>query len=183
MFARLSGFLVACMLIAAPISGGAQVMLGTGSGGETSVTVTLDSPEAVREAVSQMSDADVRRLLLERLDAVAAEGRPGVVGFVPALAGLGSPHHDPAARGEWTGLALDTTRHDMVRAVVEGIADRVAELARHMEVRALAVDGGLSRSAVLTAALASRGLEIRPGADDEATLRGAAELAKTALSR
>ena len=72
MFARLGGILIACLLIAAPISGGAQVVLGTGSG-EKSVTVTLDSPEAVREAVSQMSDADVRRLLLERLDAVAAK--------------------------------------------------------------------------------------------------------------
>ena len=33
----------------------------------------LDSPEAVREAVSQMTDAEVRALLLERLDAVARE--------------------------------------------------------------------------------------------------------------
>lgn len=72
MFARLSGILIALILIAAPISGGAQMMLPTGSGGETSVTISLDSPEAVREAVSQMSDGDVRRLLLERLDAVAA---------------------------------------------------------------------------------------------------------------
>lgn len=73
MFARLSAILATLMLIAAPISGGAQVMLATGSGGEAGPPVTLDSPEAVREVVSQLSDAEVRKLLLERLDAVAAE--------------------------------------------------------------------------------------------------------------
>ncbi|MEZ5246266.1 MAG: FGGY family carbohydrate kinase [Acidimicrobiales bacterium] len=120
---------------------------------------------------------------VDALDAVASEGRPGAVRFVPALAGLGSPHHDPGARGEWTGLALDTTRPDMVRAVVEGIADRVAELAVHMGVPSLAVDGGLSRSQVMVDALEHRGLHIRRAADDEASLRGAAEIAASALSR
>ena len=128
----------------------------------------------------------VRIGLLERveaLDAVAAEGRPGAARFVPALAGLGTPHHDPTARGEWTGLSLDTTGPDLVRAVVEGVADRVAELAGHMGVQSLAVDGGLSRSRVLVDALAARGLDARRAGDDEATLRGAAEIAAAALSR
>jgi len=119
---------------------------------------------------------------VDDLDAVAADGRPGAVGFVPSLAGTGSPHHDAQARGEWTGLALDTTKADMVRAVVEGIADRVAELANHMGVEALAVDGGLSRSEVLLAALGERGLDLRRSADPEATLRGAADLAGSTLS-
>ncbi len=75
MFARLNGILIALMVIAAPISGGAQMMLATGSAAssEAAVPVMLDSPEAVREVVSQLSDAEVRKLLLERLDAVAAE--------------------------------------------------------------------------------------------------------------
>ncbi|MEQ8842209.1 MAG: FGGY family carbohydrate kinase [Acidimicrobiales bacterium] len=124
----------------------------------------------------------VRIGLLDRvadLDAVAGEGRTGAVTFVPALAGLGTPHHDPAARGEWSGLALDTTRPDMVRAVVEGIAHRVDELAAHMGVTALAVDGGLSRSAVLLESLAGRGLAVRRPDDVEASLRGAALFAAT----
>ena len=51
----------------------AQIML-PGSGHDTPPpTVELTSPEAVREMVSRMSDADVRAVLLERLDAVAAE--------------------------------------------------------------------------------------------------------------
>jgi glycerol kinase len=120
---------------------------------------------------------------VDALDAVASRGRPGAVTFVPALAGIGSPHHDPTARGEWTGLALDTTRADMVRAVVEGIADRVAELAAHMNVHALAVDGGLSRSQVMVDAMADRGLDARRSTDHEASLRGAAEFAASPLSR
>lgn len=75
MFAKLSGVLIALMLIVAPVAGSAQMMLATGAGGgdETAAPFLLDSPEAVREVVSQLSDAEVRKLLLERLDAVAAE--------------------------------------------------------------------------------------------------------------
>ena len=40
---------------------------------EAAETQVLDSPEAVRELVSRLSDNEVRSLLLERLDAVAAE--------------------------------------------------------------------------------------------------------------
>ena len=72
MFAKLFGMLIAFLLIAAPLSGDAQVMLATGGGGETSAPIELNSPEAVREMVSQMSDSEVRKVLLERLDAVAA---------------------------------------------------------------------------------------------------------------
>lgn len=116
---------------------------------------------------------------VEDLDAVAAAGRVGDVAFVPALAGLGSPHHQPAARGSWTGLALDTTASDMVRAALEGIADRVGELAAHMDVSSLAVDGGLSRSDVLVDAMRARGLGVTRG-DPEATVRGAALIAMPA---
>jgi len=119
---------------------------------------------------------------VEDLDAVAGVGRPGAVRFVPALAGVGSPHHDPAARGEWTGLALDTSREDMVRAVVEGIADRIAELARHLDVASLAIDGGLSRSVVLGDAIEGRALTVHRSEDHEATLRGAALFGSVALS-
>lgn len=119
---------------------------------------------------------------VEALDRVVAESRPGDVRFVPALAGVGSPHHRPGARGEWTGLALDTTRPDMVRAVVEGIADRVGELAAHMGVASLAVDGGLSRSDAMVLAIEARGLDVRRAADPEATLRGVAEIAAASIS-
>src|SRR5690606_28027303 len=50
------------------------------------------------------------------------------VAFVPALAGLACPHWDRSARGAWMGLSLDTSRTDMVQAVLEGIAFRVGEV-------------------------------------------------------
>ncbi|MFT5203975.1 MAG: glycerol kinase [Candidatus Aldehydirespiratoraceae bacterium] len=112
---------------------------------------------------------------VEELDRVASQGRPDAASFVPALAGLGSPHHQPTARGEWTGLALDTTRPDMVRAVVDGIANRVGELARAMNVTDLICDGGLSQSVELIAAIDQRldGAAVA-SARPEAALRGVA---------
>lgn len=89
MFAKLNGILIALMLIAAPIGGSAQVMLATGTGGETTATVTLDSPEAVREAVSQMSDGEVRQMLLERLDAVAEQAAAEEAGAEGGLLDFG----------------------------------------------------------------------------------------------
>lgn len=72
MFLKLSAIMLALFIAMAPIASDAQMTLVTGSGDDAATSITLDSPEAVREAVSQMSDADVRKLLLERLDAVAA---------------------------------------------------------------------------------------------------------------
>ena len=108
------------------------------------------------------------------LDSVATRGRTGAVDFLPALAGVGSPHHDPTARGALLGVSLDTTPADIVRAVVEGIADRVAELAVHMGVDSLVVDGGLSQSEALLDAIRARDVAVTRPPDVEATLRGAA---------
>ncbi len=115
---------------------------------------------------------------VDMVDEVAAAGRSGLT-FVPALAGLGSPHHDPTARGALEGLALDTTAADIVRAVIDGIATRAAELAEHMGVRgSLIVDGGLSRCGVLLDEIATRsGLAVVAAGDPETTLKGIAVVA------
>ena len=42
--------------------------------------------------------------------------------FLPYLMGERSPHNDPAARGTFIGLTMDTTRADMTQAVLEGVA-------------------------------------------------------------
>jgi glycerol kinase len=123
----------------------------------------------------------VRVGLLPRVDMVnevAAAGRPGLE-FVPALAGLGSPHHDPTARGSLRGLALDTTAADIVRSVIDGIAARAAELADHMGVTGpLIVDGGLSQCGVLLDEIATRsGLTVVAAGDPETTLKGIAAVA------
>ncbi len=79
--------------------------------------------------------------------------------FVPALAGLGAPFWDRSARGLWLGLDLATSRADLCRAVLEGVALRAAQLVRAMAgaigaTRRISVDGGMSRSAYFTQFLA-----------------------------
>ena len=115
---------------------------------------------------------------VEQLDEVAAAGSPGIE-FVPTLAGRGSPHQDPDARGAVRGIGLETTAADIVLGALNGIAARVAELTAHMGVHGpLLVDGGLSQSQLLLAEIQRQtGLEIRPSADHESTVRGAALLA------
>ncbi|WP_432096469.1 FGGY family carbohydrate kinase [Streptomyces sp. bgisy100] len=90
------------------------------------------------------------------LDAVgSAVPDTGGVTFVPALAGLAAPWWRSDVRGSVTGLGLDTTAGHLVRALCEGIAAQVAELAdavaadRGTPLAALRVDGGLTRSALL----------------------------------
>lgn len=117
---------------------------------------------------------------VEELDEVAAFGTPGVE-FVPSLAGLGSPHQDPQARGAVRGIRLETTAADIVLGALTGIATRVAELTAHMGVTGpLLVDGGLSQSQVLLESVQeTTGLEVHPAADFETTVRGVALLAAT----
>lgn len=115
---------------------------------------------------------------VEQLDEVAAAGTPGIE-FVPTLAGRGSPHPDPGARGAIRGIGLKTTAADIVLGVLNGIAARVAELTAHMGVTGpLLIDGGLSQSRVLLAEIQEQtGLEIRPSPDHETAVRGTAMLA------
>jgi glycerol kinase len=105
--------------------------------------------------------------------------------FVPSLAGLGAPFWAPDARGGWLGLSLATSRDDLVRAVLWGIAAQVASLARAMgddmgrPLARLRVDGGLTRSKALMQAqadLLQAPVERYPSAD--ATALGAGALAR-----
>ena len=68
--------------------------------------------------------------------------------FVPALSGLACPHWDRSASGMWSGLSLETTRWDMLQAVLEGIAFRTLENFKTMRHftdlgDTISVDGGL----------------------------------------
>ncbi|MEV7526092.1 FGGY family carbohydrate kinase [Streptomyces sp. NPDC091371] len=97
----------------------------------------------------------------EDIDAVGATAPDsGGVTFVPALAGLAAPWWRGDLRGSVTGLGLDTTAGHLVRALCDGIAAQVAELADAVAadlgtpLTALRVDGGLTRSALLMQAQA-----------------------------
>ncbi len=41
--------------------------------------------------------------------------------YLPYLMGERSPHNDPYARATFTGMTMDTTRADMMQAVLEGV--------------------------------------------------------------
>lgn len=54
-------------------------------------------------------------------DAIGNPGSSGLL-FLPYLMGERSPHNNPKARGAFLGLRMDTTRADMLQAVLEGVA-------------------------------------------------------------
>ncbi|MCY1127493.1 FGGY family carbohydrate kinase [Frigidibacter sp. RF13] len=106
--------------------------------------------------------------------------------FIPALAGLGCPHWSRTARGAWLGMALDTSRADLMQALLEGIALRTAEvLDAFAALRPLkgpiSVDGGLSRNRYFTRFLAdATGQSLRLSNEPELTAKGIAFMAAEA---
>ena len=60
----------------------------------------------------------------DALTNAAAHSRPGSNGvfFLPYLQGANVPNYDLNARGTYIGMTLATTREDMIRATMEGIA-------------------------------------------------------------
>ncbi|MFF5717197.1 FGGY family carbohydrate kinase [Streptomyces buecherae] len=112
----------------------------------------------------------------------------GGVTFVPALAGLAAPWWRGDARGTLTGLGLDTGPGHLVRALCEGIAAQVAEIADAAAadlgapLETLRVDGGLTRSALLMQAqadLLQRPVEV--SALPDATALGVGAVARLGL--
>ena len=55
---------------------------------------------------------------------------------MPALSGLACPHWDRSAAGLWIGMDAATGREDLVKAVLEGVAFRIAEVLDALGVRA-----------------------------------------------
>ena len=108
----------------------------------------------------------------------------GGVHFVPALAGLGSPHWDAEARGLICGLTRGTTRAELARATLEAIAFQVADVAEALPERLelLRADGGASANGFLMQFQADvLGCPVEVAADAETTALGAAALAGLAL--
>jgi glycerol kinase len=125
----------------------------------------LASPAESAEVASQCSDT-------------------GDVFFVPALLGIGTPLWDFGARTLLVGMTAGTGRPQVVRAVLEGIAQRGADLLEAAEIDSglgtdrLRVDGGMSANPVFVQALADachRPVEV--SVELEATTFGAGLLA------
>lgn len=115
--------------------------------------------------------------------AQSVDDSAGVV-MVPALIGLGTPHWDYGARGSLFGLTRGVTRAHLVRATLEGIAERGADLVEAAlqdggyNPDTIRVDGGMSQNEFFVRHLArttQRVIEVAPVV--ESTALGAGFLA------
>jgi len=95
--------------------------------------------------IVQVSDFDE----FNTLAAQSAPGAGGVV-FLPYLFGERCPHPDPTAKGMFFGLSNTTTRADMVRSVMEGVAYNVRAMydlvAHFTPITEIYVTGGGAKS-------------------------------------
>ena len=130
------------------------------------------------------------------INEVAAKDNGGVY-FVPAFAGLGSPHWDPRARGTIIGITRGTEAGHLARAALESIAFQSVELAELMKLDTVAsyddggninhnhelrADGGVSASSLFMQIQADLlGQMVKLAQIEEATALGAAYFAGLAL--
>jgi glycerol kinase len=112
----------------------------------------------------------------------------GGVYFVPAFAGLGSPHWDPHARGIISGLTRGSTSAHIARAALESIAFQSADVldAMHRDsgitIAELRVDGAAARNDFLMQFQADLlGVPVARPRVTETTALGAAYLAGLAV--
>lgn len=157
-------------------------------------TVAWQTPEAVAYAVdggvynaaSAVNWARELGLFNAFAEIESFDGAPAIargLAFVPALSGLACPHWDRRAAGMWLGMDLATTRLDLVRAVLEGVALRSAEVIAAMGRIApvggsVSIDGGLSRNGYFCAFLAAAlDREVMVPSSAELTGLGTAQLA------
>jgi glycerol kinase len=120
----------------------------------------------------------------KEIDAFAAESAISRgLAFVPALSGLSCPYWDRRAAGLWLGMGLDTTKADMMQALLEGVALLAETVLATIDTLSplgstVSVDGGLSRNSYFTRFLAeATNKRIRVPASAELTGLGAAQLA------
>lgn len=106
--------------------------------------------------------------------------------FLPYLMGERSPHNDPNVRGAFLGLGLDTSRTQMMEAVLEGVAFALKdslEIAKSLgiEVRKTKLCGGGAKSPVWRQLLANiLNLEVEILETEEGPSMGGAILAAVA---
>jgi glycerol kinase len=145
---------------------------------EGSIFVTGAAIRWLRDGLGLLADARESDALARSVD-----GTNGVY-FVPALAGLGSPHWAPEARGLVTGLHLGTRREHVVRAALEAIAYQVTDVLEAVGggLELLRADGGAADNAFLLQFQADVArVPVEVPVEREATALGAAALAGLAV--
>lgn len=109
---------------------------------EGSVFIAGAAIQWLRDGIGLINSAADTQLMAEKLR------DNGGVYFVPAMAGLGTPHWDMDARGMLIGITRGTTKDHIARATLESIAFQTSEVLNtmasdeHMNLNQLRVDGG-----------------------------------------
>jgi len=147
------------------------------SGGYALEGAILASGAAIqwlRDGLGILADASESERLAQTVEST------GGVSFVPAFAGLGSPHWDADARAVISGITRGTTRAHVVRAALEGIAFQVADVLDVLPagIDVLRADGGASANGFLMQFQADLlGCPVEVAAEPDTTALGAAALA------
>jgi glycerol kinase len=121
---------------------------GTAYALEGNITVSAQAAAFMAQLIGVADAAELSALAQSVPDT-------GGVTFVPALAGLGAPHWDDAARGTLGGMTHTTRPAHVARATFEAIAHQVADVLEAMAADTglrpgmLSVDGGASGNAFL----------------------------------
>jgi glycerol kinase len=145
---------------------------------EGSIFVTGAALQWLRDGLGLLGSSTESEALAGSL-----EGNDGVY-FVPALAGLGSPHWVPEARGLVTGLTAGTRREHLVRAALEAIAYQTRDVldAMSLDLEVVRADGGGAANSFLMQFQADiAGIPVEVPEERETTALGAAALAGLAV--
>lgn len=145
---------------------------------EGSIFIAGAGVKWLRDGLGLISDLeDTERAFVE------TGGDTGGVYFVPALAGLGAPYWQPTAKGLITGLTLDSTKAQVVTALLQAVVFQTEELLRAMRsdgarIDQLRVDGGMVVNDPLCQFLADiLNIDVLRPSHVETTVFGAAVLA------
>jgi glycerol kinase len=131
----------------------------------------------VRDSLGLIRDAAEISALASRVS------DSGGVWVVPSLQGLGTPFNEPRARGMIGGLSRSSGAPHIARAVLDGIANRVCDVAHALWAgtgipASLRADGGASRNDVLMQTQSDLlGLPIERGTEPDGSALGVAQLA------
>jgi glycerol kinase len=103
----------------------------------------------IRDNLSLLTDSKSSASIAQNVSAAPA------LYFVPALSGLGAPHWNAASRGAFMGLTRSTSKSQLIRATLEGIALQVNDLLTAFQKDAkvpfsvMRVDGGAAANDLL----------------------------------
>jgi xylulokinase len=137
--------------------------------------------------MAKATGAENESVLLGEVEANSSAPSPAL--FLPYLSGERTPHNDPQAQGVFFGLTHATTRAQLARAVLEGVAFGFADGLRALRDAGgdpvdITVIGGGSRSTLWTSIVASalgESLSVRERAELGPAF-GAARLGRMAVT-